>query len=85
LTYNNYIIIFQIKKWLQLNLKPLIFVIVIVLDIKINIIKFEALNWRLYKLIKIYNNIKNKNWLNKNYKLNILPINIKILILNTSK
>ena len=70
---------------MQLNLKPLIFVIVIVLDIKINIIKFEALNWRLYKLIKIYNNIKNKNWLNKNYKLNILPINIKILILNTSK
>ena len=62
----------------------MIFVIVIVLDIKINIIEFEALNWRVYKLIMVYNNIKIKT-ISKNYKLNILAINIKILILNTSK
>ena len=62
----------------------MIFVIVIVLDIKINIIEFEALNWRVYKLIMIYTNIKIKT-ISKNYKLNILAINIKILILNTSK
>jgi len=70
-------------------LKSLIFVIIIALDIKISIIKFEILinwkNWNIYKLIKTYNNIKIKIIIKKNYILNILFINIKILILNMFK
>jgi len=70
-------------------LKSLIFVIIIALDIKISIIKFEILinwkNWNIYKLIKAYNNIKIKIIIKKNYILNILFINIKILILNMFK
>ena len=81
-------IIFK-QKIIIIKFKVFNFCIIIALDIKISIIKFEVLinlkNWNIYKLIKTYSNIKSKNYYKKNYTLNILPINIKIFILNMFK
>ena len=60
-------IIFK-QKMIIIKFKVFNFYIIIALDIKISIIKFQILinqkNWNIYKLIKTYSNIKNKN----NYK-----------------
>ena len=33
---------------------------IIFIDEKISVIKFSVLNWSVYKLVMIYNNVKNK-------------------------
>ena len=53
-------IIFK-QKMIIIKFKAFNFYIIIVLDIKISIIKFEVLinwkNWNIYKLIKTYNKL----------------------------